>query len=553
MIQHELHAGVVGGHVLTATQYKNTRGPVRVGGQDPMANLATPSHLLRMRDPLKYQVQPGSRAPSPPPPPPPATMAGGKAILTEEQYTAALEQIVERDYFPDVASARARANAAAVGVAGLAPAPPPGAPAADSEGEGEDGVQTMALRLAAGAAAAAAVEGCSLDGFQRAHTTEEAVSFGKIIEADQARHRASHSWAFDNGSSKTLLLTTGETMSVERRRLMDAACAPKPRLGDERSGRVQTWKFRPRNGISFPPELESSRDICGLPPHSLQGQPALPLRLTVAGEPGNKTLAKLSRKRTRAAAAAMAAANRLPPKRINHAATRLDDPAMPAPPRQRWQHQGQHQGQQQQQQQQQQRQQRLVSMTPSPMPGAGGDSPMFTWGEVDGTPLLLDPSKTPTTSTDGCSGVRASPFHVAAQSSREQSAHRLESRQRIRAKRQASAMAAAAQKRSGGSLTQAAQSLAHRMARGGSASPFDSVRSSYSPSPKHAASHGHHRATTPAPKTSRLTPRHSISSKRAKKANGTVGGGQSTGHDAAAGSSGEGGKAAGSITDGLLA
>jgi protein DGCR14 len=466
---------------------------------------------------------------------------GGKAILTEEQYTAALEQIVERDYFPDVASARARANAAAMGMAGLAPAPPPVAPAADSEGEGEDGVQAMALRLAAAAAAAAAVEGCSLDGFQRAHTTEEAVSFGKIIEADQARHRASHSWAFDNGSSKTLLLTTGETMSAERRRLMDAACAPKPRLGDERSGRVQTWKFRPRNGISFPPELESSRDICGLPPQSLQGPPALPLRLTVAGEPGSKTLAKLSRKRTRAAAAAIAAANRLPPKRINHAATRLDDPAMPAPPRLRWQQQHG------QQRHTHQRQQRLVSMTPSPMPGAGGDSPMFTWGDVDGTPLLLD--------TDGGSGVRASPFHVAAQSSREQSAHRLESRQRIRAKRQASAMAAAAQKRSGGSLTQAAQSLARRMAQGGSASPFDSVRSSYSPSPKHAASHGHHRATTPAPKTSRLTPRHGIpcASKRAKKANDTVDGGQSTGHDAAAGVRGEGGKVAGSITDGLLA
>ena len=35
-----------------------------------------------------------------------------------------------------------------------------------------------------------------------------------------------------------------------------------------------------------------------------------------------------------------------------------------------------------------------VSMTPSPMVGGGGggDEPIMTWGEIGGTPLILDPS-----------------------------------------------------------------------------------------------------------------------------------------------------------------
>lgn len=39
----------------------------------------------------------------------------------------------------------------------------------------------------------------------------------------------------------------------------------------------------------------------------------------------------------------------------------------------------------------------LVSASPSPMPGMmpGDESPMMTWGEIEGTPLRLDPSTTP--------------------------------------------------------------------------------------------------------------------------------------------------------------
>ena len=33
--------------------------------------------------------------------------------------------------------------------------------------------------------------------------------------------------------------------------------------------------------------------------------------------------------------------------------------------------------------------------TPSPAPGAMGESPFMTWGEIEGTPVLVDPSATP--------------------------------------------------------------------------------------------------------------------------------------------------------------
>ena len=40
---------------------------------------------------------------------------------------------------------------------------------------------------------------------------------------------------------------------------------------------------------------------------------------------------------------------------------------------------------------------------PSPAPGVGDDVPVMTWGDIEGTPLILDPQQTPLDMTPGTS------------------------------------------------------------------------------------------------------------------------------------------------------
>lgn len=48
---------------------------------------------------------------------------------------------------------------------------------------------------------------------------------------------------------------------------------------------------------------------------------------------------------------------------------------------------------------------RAVAMTPLIVPGSGGDSPLFTWGDICGTPLNLDPNSTSTISVENPSST----------------------------------------------------------------------------------------------------------------------------------------------------
>lgn len=60
--------------------------------------------------------------------------------------------------------------------------------------------------------------------------------------------------------------------------------------------------------------------------------------------------------------------------------------------------------------------------TPSPAPGAGGESPFMTWGEIDGTPLRLDREDTPV--DIGGTGIGPH-FSIAFPPSRDVKAHSL--------------------------------------------------------------------------------------------------------------------------------
>ncbi|CAN0218077.1 unnamed protein product, partial [Hapterophycus canaliculatus] len=107
--------------------------------------------------------------------------------------------------------------------------------------------------------------------FVATHTSEDNQAFAELQEKDQEAFRRRYFWAYDTTpegegnnatSTKLLILPNGKMMSVERRELMDAACADRPKIGDHRPNQVETWKHRTRNQLMFSPNLAASRDIC---------------------------------------------------------------------------------------------------------------------------------------------------------------------------------------------------------------------------------------------------------------------------------------------------
>lgn len=74
------------------------------------------------------------------------------------------------------------------------------------------------------------------------------VRFRVVQEKDQEAFRRRYFWAYDTTpdgegvnatSTKLLILPNGKMMSVERREQMDAACADRPKIGDDRPNQVR--------------------------------------------------------------------------------------------------------------------------------------------------------------------------------------------------------------------------------------------------------------------------------------------------------------------------
>jgi protein DGCR14 len=83
---------------------------------------------------------------------------------------------------------------------------------------------------------------------------------------------------------------------------------------------------------------------------------------------------------------------------------------------------------------------------PSPAPGVDDDTPVMTWGDIEGTPLILDATQTPLDLSAAGTGSR---FHIQSMSSRESLAHALDVRNK--AKKAAAAAAKERQRRGNGS------------------------------------------------------------------------------------------------------
>jgi len=127
---------------------------------------------------------------------------------------------------------------------------------------------------------------------QATHTSEDNASFNELQDKAVEDHKRRYHWAYDadpaRGDPKLHLLADGSWISKERRLLADAAVVPKgvfaaqlrrkrPSLAltacctavtigpkDDRPSAPETWTYRARNPLLFPPELETTRAICGV-------------------------------------------------------------------------------------------------------------------------------------------------------------------------------------------------------------------------------------------------------------------------------------------------
>lgn len=105
--------------------------------------------------------------------------------------------------------------------------------------------------------------------------SEDNESFAKIHQKDLENHRRKHHWVYEpqnKGVVAGLLMLyyqNGKVLSVEERERMDAildkAYSDMYNGPDDRPTQVDTWQHRPKNQLMFPPDLDTSKNICLIP------------------------------------------------------------------------------------------------------------------------------------------------------------------------------------------------------------------------------------------------------------------------------------------------
>ncbi|KAL4151899.1 hypothetical protein PRNP1_008836 [Phytophthora ramorum] len=295
-----------------------------------------------------------------------------KKVLEEEEYVKALGQIIERDFFPDLPklkrhtellqeddegypltemtlrAATTRGNASvrssASGSGWDQPTPTQERDEKDEEEAGDDKLKSS----------------MTLNRFVATHTSEDNEAFKDIQEKAVKDHQRRYHWAFDEdkdkGDPKLHLLTSGTWISKEQRRIADESCAPKgPK--DDRPSAPETWKFRARNPLLFPPELETTRDIC-----RVEGDLKSQLLLENGPKPHLGRPPKANKITVYANSRFSSEDTQLTESDSRVTSSHKDYP--------------------------------LVEMTPLIAPGVDA-SPLMTWGDIEGTPTILGSRPTP--------------------------------------------------------------------------------------------------------------------------------------------------------------
>ncbi|CAM9522453.1 unnamed protein product [Choristocarpus tenellus] len=390
-------------------------------------------------------------------PPPPKTgvpVPMKKVVLEEDDYVERLGDIIEVDYFPHNARmVQVLAGEASQSTPFGSTSGTPMSSRASTSGGAMPSVDGLSFRDVESdnnppSTQRNSGQGGALTKFVATHTSEDNEAFAELQEKDLNARRKKYFWAYESADSadttKLLLLPTGEIMKAERRALMDKACEARPKIGDERPNQVvETWKHRTRNQLMFSPNMATSNDICRTDleadnptaPPLLEGGVAVqalasasdrqegsgpsPLLIPTArgklivepllgmgqGSDGkHNTSSSPHNAKMKTQVQVVARRSVIPltnPKVIQAKATRFPLPKthphgkVGASPIEKPSSSRDSVVELMAEGGKGSKEFEEVPMTPTPMPGMGGDSPLITWGSIDGTPMILDPRATP--------------------------------------------------------------------------------------------------------------------------------------------------------------
>ncbi|ETV83225.1 hypothetical protein, variant 1 [Aphanomyces astaci] len=264
----------------------------------------------------------------------------------------------------------------------------------------------------------------TLNEFIAKHTSEDNAAFEELQEKAVNDHKRKYHWAYEDtanrGDAKLHLLNDGTWISRERRQLMDKACDTKLALEDSRPAAPDTWTFRVRNPLHFPPDLDTNRSICKVPPLNAPPLSSALLQLEHGGTAptlgaagdGNPSAASVvaanGTKRTGAAAK--------PPMETVYANSRFRTAFLSA------------QDEMKDVDPMKDELQNFVPMTPLLVPGAAdAASPMITWGSIDATPVILREDAL-------IDAGRKTTFVIKDSSAREKLAHAMDAKNKQRSK-----------------------------------------------------------------------------------------------------------------------
>ena len=162
-----------------------------------------------------------------------------REILTEDVYTDAIGDIIERRYFPE-----SNFNRSVLKVL-----------EGQRSNDNDDNNNNV-------------YDSDNLNEFFKKYTSEDNESFEEIHEKDIESFKKRYHWAYpidENGMKEGMLMLYNigdKKLNVNERKEMDRILDGPKSIGDDRQNMPDTWRFIVRNQLNFPPVLLDSEETC---------------------------------------------------------------------------------------------------------------------------------------------------------------------------------------------------------------------------------------------------------------------------------------------------